>query len=391
MDRARECPALKSAADVLFLIAISPNKFGVLELFAQQLAADLERRGRSIAFCFATEPSAEVRGLLDRPNTRLVHLREQGEFSRTSVHKLWKLLKSVRPETVVYSFGGILRPLPWLCKLAGVERVIYNDHASRVPGDEAGSYLKNLAARAITHPVSAVIAVSEFVAERSRQEGLHGAPVVTIANGIDTQRRGPASGAEFRRRYGIPADKKVVSQLSWLVEEKGVDILLKAAAEVRRQRDDVHFLIGGDGRERKRYERMAAAAGLASDVTFTGPIADPLTSGFYPASDVFCLASRWYEACGAVLLEAMSFAVPVVASRLGGIPEFVRDGIDGLLSECEPEAFARALLTLLADDDRRRSMGESERQSVEQRFDVRRMAQRYGEFLSAAAGAPRQQ
>ncbi len=383
MDRAAsELAVMKSPVDVLFFIAISPNKVGGIELFAQHLATALERRRRSIAFCFSSEPSEAVRALLDRPNAQLVHLSKQGEFSATSMRELWRLLKTLRPQTVVYSFGGILRPLPWLCKLAGVERVVYNDHASRVQGDEAGGYLKGLAARLITYPVSSVIAVSEFVAGSSQQEDLHRAPIFAVPNGIDLMRRvRSASGHEFRRLYGIPQQKKVVSQLSWLVDEKGVDIFLTAAAEVLRERDDVHFVLGGDGNERPRYERLAAELNIANDVTFTGSIADPITSGFYHATDVFCLASRWNEACGLVLLEAMSFSVPVVASRFGGIPEFVRDGFDGLLTGGGATAFAGAILMLLSDESRRRKMGDSARRHVEEFFDVRLMAERYAELL----------
>jgi len=377
------------AVDVLFLIAISPNKVGGIELFARHLSAAMERRHKRIAYCFSSPPNETVRLLLERPNTQLHHLDKQGEFSASSVRQLWKLIRTLRPKTVVYSFGGILRPLPWICKLAGVKQIVYNDHASRVPGDESSGYARSLTARLITAPVTSVIAVSEFVAGSSRRENLHSAPVVAVPNGIDLSRRGRSvSGQEFRARYGIPQPCKVVSQLSWLVKEKGVDIFLKAAAEVLRSRDDVHFVVGGDGEGRSAYEQLARELGLDGHVTFTGQIPDPIASGFYLASDVFCLPSRWNEACGLVLLEAMSFAVPVVASRVGGIPEFVRDGFDGLLTGGGESAFAGAVLTLLSDEGLRRKMGESARRNVEEAFDVRLMAERYAELLDAPGEAP---
>jgi glycosyltransferase involved in cell wall biosynthesis len=378
-------------ASVLFFIAISPTKMGGLELFARYLALALERRGSDIVFCFSTPPSEAVRSLLDRPNTRLMHLRQQAGFSSFAARELWELVRLVRPATVVYSFGGILRSLPWICWLAGVRRVIYNDHASRVPGDCSGSSIKRFAARLLTHPVSSVIAVSEFVAASSRRERLHNAPVAVVPNGIELGRREhAATRQEFLASHGIPPERRVVSQLSWLVKEKGVDIFLRAAAEILRHRNDVHFVVGGEGAGRAGYEQLTRELGISGNVTFLGQLSDPVASGFYPASDIFCLASRWHEACGLVLLEAMSFGVPVVASRVGGIPEFVRDGVDGLLAGGDAAAFAAAIATLLQDEERRRRMGISARQRVEEAFDVRLMAERYADLLAgpAADGAP---
>lgn len=376
----------RQLSDVLFFIAISPTKVGGIELFARNLALQLEKRQSTIVFCFSTPPSEEVAGLLHLPNTRLFDLRDQAEFSLSGGRKVWNMVRRVRPTTVVYSFGGILRPLPWICRLAGVKRVIYNDHASRVPGDDSGSRPKRALARLVTRPVSSVIAVSEFVAASSRREGLHSAPALAVPNGIDLSRRvASATREEFLMQYGIPRGRRIVTQLSWLVREKGVDIFLKAAADVLRHRADVHFVVGGEGAGRAEYEKMAKDLCISDNVTFTGKLADPIASGFYPASDVFCLASRWSEACGLVLLEAMSFGVPVVASRVGGIPEFVRDGIDGLLVDGEAAAFAGAITKLLQDEDRRQSMGASARQKVEQAFDVRLMAERYAELLAGPA------
>jgi len=372
-------------ASVLFFIAISPTKMGGIELFAMYLAIALERRGQNIVLCFSTPPSEAVRRLLDRPNTRLMHLGDQAGFSPSAARELWKLVRRVRPATVVYSFGGILRSLPWICRLAGVKRIIYNDHASRVPGDDSGSSARRFAARLFTHPVSSVIAVSEFVASSSRHERLHNAPAIVIPNGIELSRRErSATRQEFLARYGIPQERRVVSQLSWLVREKGVDTFLRAAAEILQHRNDIHFVVGGEGAGRAGYEQLAHGLGISGNVSFIGQLPDPVESGFYPASDIFCLASRWNEACGLVLLEAMSFGVPVIASGVGGIPEFVRDGIDGLLVNGDA-AFAGAIATLLQDEDRRRRMGISARQRVEENFDVCVMAERYADLLACPA------
>lgn len=376
-------------SDVLFFIAISPVKTGGIELFGRRLAEALARRGRSIAFCFATPASEEVRGLFNLPNMQLLSFAEQNRFSWKASCQLWRMLRQLGPSVVVYSFGGILRPLPWICRLAGCSRVIYNDHASRVAGDEAGSALKSALARLITVPVDSVIAVSEFVATCSRSEKLHSAPVVAIPNGVDLSRRTPCVGrGEFLARYGIPPDRKIVSQLSWLVPEKGVDTFLAAAAKILACRQDLHFLVGGEGAGRDSYQRLAQELRIQDHVTFTGKLNDPMRSGFYHASEIFCLASRWQEACGLVLLEAMSAGVPVVASAVGGIPEYVRDGIDGLLVKGGAAEFAAAVSSLLDDEGLRRRMGTSAQKHVDENFSLLAMAERYAVALDERAPQP---
>lgn len=369
--------------DVLFFIAIFPDKIGGMELFARQLAIELGNRGRSITFCFSTAPSESANPLFDLPNTQLVYLKQQKGFNLSTARNLWGLIRRVRPTTVVYSFGSIVSPLPWICRLAGIKCAIYNDHASRVPGGRSFGTAMRFAARCLTQPINSVIAVSEFVASSSINEKLHNAPTVTILNGVDlVRRKHSATREEFLKSYGIPQQRRIVSQLSWQIKEKGVDTFIAAAAEVLRIDSNVHFIIGGEGVDRTEFERLASSLGVSESVTFTGKIDDPVRSGFYPATDIFCLASRWSEACGLVLLEAMSFGVPIVASRVGGIPELVRDGIDGLLVSGNATAFATAISALLHDGGRRRIMGTSARQRVEESFDVRIMAVSYAEVLT---------
>ena len=136
-------------------------------------------------------------------------------------------------------------------------------------------------------------------------------------------------------------------------------------------------MVAGEGRDRARYEEQAR--GLP--VTFTGQIADPMTEGLYAASDVFCLPSRWQECCGLVNLEAMSFAVPVVATRIGGIPEYVTDGECGLLIEPTADDLASKLERLLDDPALRARLGEQAARRVRELYTIDGMAHRYAEAL----------
>ncbi len=371
---------------ILYFMAISPAKVGGMELFAVELARQLRMHNEPISYCFLTSPSDVVRKLLERAGAEYYSLAPQNGFLPRTVLAQWRLLRRLRPRCVIYAFGGIARPLPWLCRLAGVPEVVYNDHTSRTDEDKT-TLPQRLRARLLTLPINKVIAVSAFVAQCSLQEGLHRAPVVCVHNGIDIERGARSLRREvYLRRLGIPEQRRIVSQLSWLVESKGVDIFLNAAAIVLQQRNDVHFLVGGTGIGYDQYTNLTHELGIASHVTFTGELPDPLCSGFYAATDVFCLASRWQEACGLVLLEAMSMGVPVVASHLGGVPEYVQDTTDGMLVAPTAENFARAILALLEDEYRRRQMGAAAQRNVWEHFNLRRMAAGYArQFLSGQA------
>lgn len=165
----------------------------------------------------------------------------------------------------------------------------------------------------------------------------------------------------------------MIVQVSWIIPEKGIADLLDAAKLVLARNPRAHFALVGSGDWLDRFRTRASELGISSSVTFTGLMENPMSEGVFPAADIFCLASRWQEAFGWVLTEAMSFQKPVVATRVGGIVEIVRDGETGfLVPSHSPEQLADAILRLL-DHPRRRQMGEAARHEVEQRFDLRLM------------------
>jgi glycosyltransferase involved in cell wall biosynthesis len=115
------------------------------------------------------------------------------------------------------------------------------------------------------------------------------------------------------------------------------------------------------------------ALGIANSITWTGLLENPMEDGVYAATDIFCLASQWQEAFGWVLAEAMAFEKPAVATRVGGIPEVVEDGVTGLLAPAgDSQVLAGQLLRLLENAGLRRQMGLAGRQAVERKFNLSR-------------------
>jgi len=148
--------------------------------------------------------------------------------------------------------------------------------------------------------------------------------------------------------------------------QKGHRVLLDAIARARSAGATLSLLVAGEGAERGALEAQAAGLGLQGHVRLAGRReVRPLLA----AADVFVFPSL-YEAAGIALLEAMACALPVVASRTGGIPEVVEDGVSGILvAPGDADDLARALAALERDPERRRRLGLAARARAEA-FDV---------------------
>jgi glycosyltransferase involved in cell wall biosynthesis len=174
-----------------------------------------------------------------------------------------------------------------------------------------------------------------------------------------------------RRAYGIPDEAPVILQVSWLIPEKGIEDLLQAAQLVLSQYPDARFLIVGEGSDQAKLEKLAEDLGIARSVIWAGFVKNLAQSGLFEAADIVCQLSRWEEAFGYVLAEGMSFAKPVVATKVGGIPEVVAHETTGLLlSRRDPQSAAGNICRLLSDPALRRKFGEAGRRMVEEKFNL---------------------
>lgn len=179
-------------------------------------------------------------------------------------------------------------------------------------------------------------------------------------------------------RDGPPA----VLAVGRLVPVKGHAVLLEAIAHLARSEEPVAATIVGDGPRRAALERMARRLGIAELITFAGTVGQDQIRRHYEQADVFCLPS-FLEGIPVVLLEAMAFGVPVVASRVAGIPELVEDGRSGVLvTPGRADLLADALRSLLGDAQRRASLAAEARRRVESEFEVNASARRLEELMA---------
>jgi glycosyltransferase involved in cell wall biosynthesis len=210
--------------------------------------------------------------------------------------------------------------------------------------------------------------------------------VVTVHNGVAARPR-PGSGRAVREELGIAPGDHVVTMITVLREGKGHGAAVEAVSAVRERFPAVRLLILGDGPAREEVRELAASLGDAAIVAgYRNDVMEVLD-----ATDVLLHPSR-VDAFPTALLEAMAAGVPVLASRVGGIPEIVDDGHSGVLVEAPPRAepLARVLGDLLADPPRRRALAEAGRSRFEQRFTIEAWMRRLSAVYEAAiAGAPR--
>lgn len=366
------------APAVVSVFDVEPRFIGGTETYARELSLQLGRRGWRSILCFATPPSEDVRRFLKLPNVSFELVDFVHAPKLCVMGQLVRVLRRHKPTIAHFHYTNFVSPFPWLARVLGATQVFFTDHASR-PAHQVGqpaSLPKRWLARAITWPLSRVISVSDFGYRCFIERGLFPAEQCQmIYNGVDLSRVAESTerGAAFRRRYAIPDEHTIVLQMSWIIPEKGVLDLLAAARLVVAQDRHVHFVIVGDGPFREEYTKRSIELGLHENVTWTGLIEDPFTEGVYDAAEIVCQVSRWEEVFGWVIAEAMAYRKPVIATRVGGIPEVVADGDSGFLIERgDVEKLAEKLLALIEDPARRESMGTAGRKRVDEKFDLRR-------------------
>jgi glycosyltransferase involved in cell wall biosynthesis len=159
-----------------------------------------------------------------------------------------------------------------------------------------------------------------------------------------------------------PAGPPTVSVVANLKTYKGQERFLRAFQMVVREIPEATAFLVGDGPDRARLESLAVDFEINGAMSFVGQVAD--TRPYVARSHVACLTSS-HEGFPNALLEAMAMNRPVVATRVGGVPELVRDGIDGLLTSLDPRDIAGALMTLLRDEALRARMGSEARLRAE--------------------------
>lgn len=339
VDLARELAALGHESHLIgpagpYLDALSGS---AVQTHATTMAHKLDLRG-------ARELSRVVRRL--RPDVLHCQDRRAGLVGR--------LVARGQRMPVAYTLHGVPDPMSHL--VAGNMAAARPDRRVTASNTLGERWLARTRHSVVVTPCEAV---ADFVREHV---GVPAERVFAVHNGVSPT-WGPVAPATDR-------EEMTIAWLGVMQPVKRLPALVRAVAGVPGTR----LLLIGDGPERSRVEAEVAATGLGGRTELAGFLADP--APLVARADVLVLPSA-AEACPMALLQAMSCGIPVVASHAGGIPEIVRDGVDGILVATGDDQALRAALERLARDAAlRRAMGVSARERVLDHFTLRHCAER---------------
>ena len=272
-------------------------------------------------------------------------------------------------------------------RLAGVPVAVRTEHSIHYPG--RGGRLYAMLEPWLTSLSARVICVCEGARESHvTRLGQHASRFVTILNGIAEELAAPTARDEMRHRLGVGTGQPMALTVGSLTPQKSQDVLLRAMAEARRRVPDAVLLIAGEGRLHDELHALHAQLGLGDSVRFLGARLD--VADLLNACDLFVLSSS-REGLSVTLLEAMRARRATLATRVGGNPEAVADGVTGrLVPVGDVGALGAALAELLGDPTRLAALGEAGHARWRERFTARRMVEQtealYRECLRRGEG-----
>jgi len=216
-----------------------------------------------------------------------------------------------------------------------------------------------------------LISLSPEIAEELRASGFDPSTIVQIPNGVDLKR--------FQKVTPVPGMSRSVIVPARLAREKALDVLIRAWAQLHQRAPDWRLAILGEGPERGALEAMVRELGLGGSVTFFGEVPD--VSAYLAASKVFVLPSRHGEGMSNALLEAMAAGCACLVSDIEANTQLIEPGVTGDVFRSEDvDDLATRLAALLADESRRRRVGQAAAALVAERYGIDSVARRYQEL-----------
>ncbi len=293
-------------------------------------------------------------------------VRMHGEWDLWAAYRLGKIIKENSVKIVhahsphAHALGILAVKLAGNCKIVLSRRVDFH-------------IKKNMLSRMKYLNVDRIIAVSKRVGDILIADGLAKERIDIVPDGVDTERFQKVEGDHLIFELGFHRDKLCIGNISAFTWEKGHRTFLEAARIVADEFPEAVFLIVGEGPLRREIETLVKKLDLEVNVRLLGFRQD--IPEILSILNLFVLSSSW-EGLGTSLLDAFASRVPVVATNVGGIPEIVKDKVNGILvPPGNPGALAGAIISLLKNRELASRMGEEGFRLVKEKFSVERMVE----------------
>jgi glycosyltransferase involved in cell wall biosynthesis len=270
----------------------------------------------------------------------------------------------------------------WFAALGLPVSVVFTEHGRFYP--DRYRYKAALVNQAMARTTRAMVAISEATRQAlARYEFLPRSRIRVVYNGIAALQPDRDRMAVLRAELGIPDQAFVMGTVSRMDPVKNQSMMLRAFHRFLQQCPEGWLLVVGDGAERESLQSLAGELGISERVTFTGSVSQP--ANHMALMEVFLLSS-FTEGTSMTLLEAMSLGIPAVATDVGGNPEIVREGLNGMLVPVDDEqAFAEAMIGLWQESETRSQLGQGARSRFDERFSREVMVNAYQEIYREAA------
>src|SRR5262245_60829972 len=358
-------------------------KYGSLEEQIFSLACAFQKEGSLFLPLFQSAPGPEALDLYHAAGLQVEWL-DLEALDFANVHRLMRLIHQHQIEILHWNLYPPVNV--YICSLVLLLPRLthyFTDHVTReLPLTLSAGGPRRAIKRVLFRRYSKVLCVSDFVLRCLKAEGLW-PNLRTCTHFINTERFRPDDSARsFLRDELQAADQFVVLVVAQLVDWKGVDVVFRALRSLPSR--FVAWIVG-DGPDARRLAELCRTLGLEARVRFFGYQVD--VSRYMQAADCLVCPTVWAEAAGLVILEGLACQLPVIASAVGGIPEFVEDRRTGFLFPPGDDAqLAERILRLEHDPEARRRMGWEARSVMVERFSTEK---RLSEYLDLYRVSPR--
>lgn len=373
---------------IRILRVIARLNMGGPAIHVSSLAAGLEPRGYETTLVAGSlargeDSMAFLAERLDIPVRTIPEL--QREVSpiddARSVRRMREIIRELRPHilhTHTAKAGAIARAAALVSGAARPAILVHTFHGHVLKGyfDPVRTAFFKKVERSLARVTDALVAVSPEVRDELVAAGI--APrekfsVIRLGIPLEERLGDATAGLDYRRLYGISESAFVVGWVGRMTDVKDTDAVLEIVRAARDRGLEAVLVMVGDGPDRVRLEQLAHDIGIARSTFFVGY--QPEVAGYYRLFDAFLLPSV-NEGTPVSAIEALASGTPVVATRVGGVPDVVRDGEDGFLFEPGDTDGAAERLALLASDATLRSaLGASGRERVLRRYSVSRLVE----------------